>query len=226
MTFSIEILVLVSLAAVAIAAATKRPTMLSLVTAFMLVMIPLLGQDIINYYGLVVNIGAIFFSAVVFGVTAMTLKYGKKHGRDTVIFSFAMLSLYVLVTQIVLLIEPVESSIAVRESLSVVLDANFRILTASFLGFWISQTILVRLAWGVYQRANVYVAALIGALAVHTIDAFIFFPIAFGGVLPVEEVIGLMKDGFIVKMAIALISIPFFSIVTKTRDQRIPSMVE
>ena len=94
----------------------------------------------VNIFGTATTAGNVLYASTFLVTDILSEKYGKKDASKAVIYSFTILILWMIGTQLILLFTPNESDY-INESLKVVFGLVPRMTLASLIGFIFSQNI-------------------------------------------------------------------------------------
>lgn len=177
-----------------------------------LILIAVFGGKLISLFGFTTNVGNIFYAAVFFS-THLTLEYyGRKDAIRSVWISFAAVNFFVLMGQVVLGFqdEPVTREFGV--ALGVVFGIVPRVMIASLVAFILSQYLNAYLYDFMRRKAGearLWLRSLTAVVGGQLVDSLLFFSIAFWGLLPISIIAEVMVVGFLMKVAIGVMAVPF-----------------
>jgi len=150
----------------------------------------------------------------------LTEVYGYKKARFVIWLGFALCAFITVVSLLVTMLpRPIyEDNYAAADAFNMLFTQVPRVMIGSLLAFisgstvnaWVMSVMKVaskgkRFGW----------RAILSSVAGEMVDSLIFFPIAFGGLLPLKGLIGLMVTQVIVKTAYEIIVLPATSLVVK-----------
>lgn len=143
--------------------------------------------------------------------------YGFRKARLVIWLGFAMNLFVTLALQLALAL-PGSDSWQSQDAMEAIYGAVPRILAASFIAFvmgsmanaWIMSR--MKVASG---GRNFSVRAIVSTLGGEGLDSLIFFPLAFGGVLPWQEVVHLIVSQTVLKTLYEILILPVTIIVVK-----------
>jgi len=150
----------------------------------------------------------------------LTEVYGYRKARFVIWLGFAMCAFVTIVSQFVTMLpKPMfEDSYAAADSFDSLFAQVPRVMVGSLLAFISGSTVN---AW-IMSRMKVAsegkgfgLRAIISSVGGEITDSIIFFPIAFGGLMPLRGLIGLMVTQVIVKTLYEVVILPFTKIVVK-----------
>lgn len=165
----------------------------------------------VSFAGITVP-AAVFIYALTFTlVDLINEKLGKQGARYVVYTAFIANILLAAYVQLAILL-PASSFYKDQNAFSSVLGSTPRIVTASLIAYIIASLVDIEIfAWwkqkvGRYKWARVLISNAVSTF----IDSVIFITIAFTGVYPI---ISLIKGQYIIKMGVAVISLPLIYIL-------------
>ena len=140
-------------------------------------------------------------------------KYGRKDATKAVAYSFTIMVLWMLGTQLILLFSP-NANDYINESLKVVFGLVPRITIASLTGFVISQNLdvfLYHFIWGRTgnTKSMLWLRNNGSTLTSQAIDTVIFTTLAFWGVYPTNVFFSILITTYVFKAIVALLDTPF-----------------
>lgn len=172
---------------------------------FML-LVPLAGAPMISVYGFESNLGNFFYAAVVLGVAYKAWFHGKQEAIRCINYIFFANVILFLILNVV------HYSVGIS-----IYDTSTRIALASFASFLVGQRMLVHLL-SQFRSHSMYVVMPTVMVLVQAVDSVLFFPMAFGYVLPFGTIVTIAVNGFLIKSALALLSVPFLYVSTYGRN--------
>ena len=153
----------------------------------------------VDIFGLSTTAGNVLYASTFLVTDILSEKYGKKEASRAVAYSFTIMVLWMLGTQMILLFTP-NSNDYISESLQVVFGLVPRITFASLVGFVCSQNIDVFLYHLIWKRTT---------LTSQAIDTVIFTTLAFWGVYPTGVFFSILITTYLFKAVVALMDTPF-----------------
>lgn len=148
--------------------------------------------------------------------------YGYRRARLVIWLGFAMNLLVSLSLQLGILL-PGDESWTGQQAMVTVYGAVPRILAASFTAFVCGSLVNARVMEAMRLRAGrdrgFGLRAIVSTLLGEGVDSLIFFPIAFGGVLPATTVLTLILTQTLLKTAYEIIVLPLTVTVVRTLRQ-------
>ncbi|TSC82278.1 MAG: hypothetical protein G01um101420_442 [Parcubacteria group bacterium Gr01-1014_20] len=177
-----------------------------------LILVAVFGGKLISLFGFTTNVGNIFYAAVFLGVQLTLEYYGRKDAIRSVWVSFFAVNFFVLMGQVVLgfQVEPMSGELA--SALRVVFGVVPRVTIASLFGLILSQYANIYIYDFVRRRvgeARLWLRSLTAVLVGQLVDSLVFFSIAFLGALEFGTVLQVMIVGFVIKVLIGVMALPF-----------------
>ena len=167
----------------------------------------------VDLFGLSTTSGNVLYASTFLVTDILSEKYGKKDASKAVSYSFAIMLLWTLGTQLILLFTPNENDY-ISESLKVVFGLVPRITFASLAGFVCSQYLDVFLYHFIWNKTGGGKAMLWlrnngSTLTSQAIDTVIFTTLAFWGVYPTNVFFSILITTYLFKAVVALLDTPF-----------------
>ena len=180
----------------------------------------------VDLFGLSTTSGNVLYVSTFLVTDILSEKYGKKDASKAVSYSFAIMLLWTLGTQLILLFTPNENDY-ISESLKVVFGLVPRITFASLAGFVCSQYLDVFLYHFIWNKTGGGKAMLWlrnngSTLTSQAIDTVIFTTLAFWGVYPTNVFFSILITTYLFKAVVALLDTPFMYLARsiKPLDER------
>ena len=150
----------------------------------------------------------------------LTEVYGYRKARLVIWMGFVMCFFVTLCSQLVTLLpKPLyEDSYAAADAFDMLFGLVPRVMAGSLLAFICGSTVnaFVMSRMKVLQKGKGFGwRAILSSLAGETADSLIFFPIAFGGLLPLRGLFGLMLTQVVVKTLYEIVILPVTAAVVK-----------
>ena len=167
----------------------------------------------IDLFGLSATSGNVLYASTFLVTDILSEKYGKKHASRAVAYSFSTMLLWLLGTQLILLLTP-NSNDYINDSLKVVFGLAPRITGASLAGFIVSQNLDVFMYHFIWDRsggtrAKLWLRNNGSTLTSQAIDTVIFTTLAFWGVYPANVFVSILVTTYLFKAVVALLDTPF-----------------
>lgn len=173
----------------------------------------------IDLFGVSTTAGNVLYASTFLVTDILSEKYGKKEATKAVKYSFAIMLLWLLGTQLNLMYTP-NANDYISPSLQVVFGLVPRITIASLIGFVCSQNIDVFLYHFIWSKTGENTKKLWlrnngSTLISQAIDTVIFTTLAFWGVYPTEIFISILITTYLFKAIVALLDTPFIYLARK-----------
>ena len=167
----------------------------------------------VDIFGVATTAGNILYAATFLVTDILSEKYGKKEASKAVAYSFSIMILWMLGTQLILWFTP-NANDYINESLKVVFGLVPRITIASLAGFICSQNLDVFLYHYIWSRTGndktkLWLRNNGSTLTSQLIDTVIFTFIAFWGVYPTGVFLSILITTYLFKAVVALLDTPF-----------------
>ena len=140
--------------------------------------------------------------------------YGLKNAKFVIFLGFAMNLFAVLVLQLGIIM-PGDTSPEISAAMDTVFGATPRILSASFTAFLVGSLINARVMHvmkhtpaATNSRRSFSFRAIASTIAGEGADSLVFFPIAFGGVLPMSVIISMILTQACIKTVYEIVMLP------------------
>ena len=167
----------------------------------------------VDIFGVATTAGNVLYAATFLVTDILSEKYGKKEASKAVAYSFSIMILWMLGTQLILWFTP-NANDYINESLKVVFGLVPRITIASLAGFICSQNLDVFLYHYIWSRTGndktkLWLRNNGSTLTSQLIDTVIFTFIAFWGVYPTSVFLSILITTYLFKAVVALLDTPF-----------------
>ncbi|MBQ4482048.1 MAG: queuosine precursor transporter [Lachnospiraceae bacterium] len=167
----------------------------------------------INIFGFGTTAGNVLYASTFLVTDILSEKYGKKEASKAVAYSFSVMVLWMLGTQLMLWFTPNENDFA-NESMKIVFGLVPRITVASLIGYVCSQNLdvfLYHYIWGKTgnTRAKLWMRNNGSTLTSQLIDTVLFTFIAFWGVYPIDVFLSILITTYLFKAVVAVLDTPF-----------------
>ena len=167
----------------------------------------------VDIFGFSTTAGNVLYASTFLVTDILSEKYGKKDAARAVAYSFSIMVLWMLGTQLILLFTP-NANDYISESLNVVFGLVPRITIASLIGFVCSQNFDVFLYHFIWSKTGnnsdkLWLRNNGSTLTSQAVDTVIFTTLAFWGVYPVNVFLSIMLTTYLFKAVVALLDTPF-----------------
>ena len=175
----------------------------------------------VDLFGLSTTAGNVLYASTFLVTDILSEKYGKKDARRAVLYSFSIMLLWLLGSQLILLFTP-NANDYISESLKVVFGLVPRITIASLIGFICSQNIDVFLYHLIWKRTGDNTSKLWlrnngSTLTSQAVDTVIFTFLAFWGPYPTNVFFSILITTYLFKAIVALVDTPFIYLARKIK---------
>ncbi len=175
-------------------------------------MVAVFGGKLVSIFGFTSNVGNIFYAVVFLGVQLTLEYYGRKDAIRSVRVSFFAVSFFVLMGQVVLGFQTEAVSGELSGALGVIFEFVPRIMIASLTAFALSQYVNIYVYNFVRRKTGerrLWLRSLTAVFGGQLVDSLLFFSIAFWGLMPISTIAEIMMVGFVIKVAIGVMALPF-----------------
>ena len=167
----------------------------------------------VDMFGLSTTAGNVLYASTFLVTDILSEKYGKKDAARAVAYSFTIMVLWMIGTQLILLFTP-NANDYINESLKIVFGLVPRITFASLAGFIVSQNLDVFLYHYIWSRtggtkAKLWLRNNGSTLTSQAVDTVIFTTLAFWGVYPTNVFVSILVTTYLFKAVVALLDTPF-----------------
>lgn len=176
-----------------------------------------------DLFGFSATSGNVLYASTFLVTDILSEKYGKKDARRAVAYSFSIMLLWLLGTQILLLFTPNESDY-VNESLKTIFGLVPRITIASLAGFLCSQNIDVFLYHFIWKKtgdskSKLWLRNNGSTLISQAVDTVIFTFLAFWGTYPADVFFSILFTTYLFKAIVALVDTPFIYLARRIKPR-------
>lgn len=177
----------------------------------------------IDLFGLSTTAGNVLYASTFLVTDILSEKYGKKEARKAVLYSFSIMLLWLLGSQILLYFTP-NANDYIDESLNVVFGLVPRITIASLVGFICSQNIDVILYHFIWKKTGDSASKLWmrnngSTLISQAVDTVIFTFLAFWGTYPTDVFFSILITTYLFKAVVAIVDTPFIYLARKIKPR-------
>lgn len=167
----------------------------------------------VDIFGFSTTAGNVLYAATFLVTDILSEKYGKKDATKAVAYSFSIMVLWLIGTQLIMLFTP-NANDYINDSLQVVFSLVPRITIGSLAGFVCSQYLDVTLYHLIWKKtgntkAKLWLRNNGSTLISQAIDTVIFTTIAFWGVYPTNVFFSILITTYVFKAIVALLDTPF-----------------
>lgn len=167
----------------------------------------------IDLFGLSTTAGNVLYASTFLVTDILSEKYGKRAATRAVAYSFSIMVLWLIGSQLILLFTP-NANDYINDSLAVVFGLVPRVTIASLVGFVCSQNIDVFLYHFIWKKSGdnnskLWLRNNGSTLISQAIDTIIFTTLAFWGTYPTGVFFSILITTYLFKAIVALLDTPF-----------------
>jgi uncharacterized integral membrane protein (TIGR00697 family) len=211
------LMVLVDLSLALVAFRLGRYWLIGFIVGNLLLVTPLAGK-VVEIFGFATTVAGPFYASIFLATDVLTEHFGKKYGHLSVMVGFFALALFVGLSQISLMIDPIKDSVELHQGMVLVFGTSLRVFAASIIAYIISQNWDVWFYHFLMQKTKgrfLWLRNNVSTVTSQVIDSMIFFSIAFYGVIPNWLEVAIV--GCIAKIVVALLDTPFIYLSKKVK---------
>ncbi|MBR1391599.1 MAG: queuosine precursor transporter [Lachnospiraceae bacterium] len=173
----------------------------------------------IDLFGVSTTAGNVLYASTFLVTDILSEKYGKKEATKAVKYSFSIMFLWLIGTQLILQFTP-NANDYIQDSLGVVFGLVPRITIASLIGFVCSQNIdvfLYHLIWKKTgdNKSKLWIRNNGSTLCSQAVDTLIFTTLAFWGTYPTNVFVSILLTTYLFKAIVAVLDTPFIYFARK-----------
>ncbi len=177
----------------------------------------------VDLFGLSTTAGNVLYASTFLVTDILSEKYGKKDAQRAVFYSFSIMVLWLIGSQLILLFTP-NTNDYISDSLKVVFGLVPRITIASLVGFICSQNIDVFLYHFIWKKTGdnktkLWLRNNGSTLISQAIDTVIFTFLAFWGTYPVGVFFSILITTYLFKAIVAILDTPFIYIARRIKPR-------
>lgn len=175
----------------------------------------------VDLFGASTTAGNVLYASTFLITDILSEKYGKKDATKAVKYSFSIMLLWMLGTQLILMFTP-NANDYIDSSLQVVFGLVPRITIASLIGFVCSQNIDVALYHLIWKKTGdnekkLWLRNNGSTLISQAIDTILFTTLAFWGTYPTNVFFSILITTYVFKAVVAILDTPFIYIARKIK---------
>jgi uncharacterized integral membrane protein (TIGR00697 family) len=177
-----------------------------------LILVSSFAPKIVITFGLLSNVGNIFYGSLFLSMNLILERYGKSAAYEAIWLSFAGNMFFITMSQFALRFTGDTQSTSANDAISTLFSSAPRIALASIVAYLIVQYFNAWFYTVLKERAgnkNLWIRYISSTTLSQFFDSIIFFSIAFFGALPVNVLLTAMAFGFLLKSFIGFTSVPF-----------------
>lgn len=175
----------------------------------------------VDLFGISATLGNVLFASNFLATDILTENYGYKEAKKGVRFGIMSVAIFMIVTQVALLYVPNSEDIA-QSSFELLFSFVPRISLASISMFALSNIIDIRLYEWLKKKSNgkkMWLRNNICTIICNGGENFLFYLIAFLGVMDIGTILTIALSATIIEVLIALCDTPFLYISKKIKDK-------
>lgn len=167
----------------------------------------------VDIFGLSTTAGNVLYASTFLVTDILSEKYGKKEASKAVAYSFSIMVLWLIGTQMISMFEP-NANDYISDSLEVVFSLVPRVTIGSLVGFLVSQNLDVFLYHTIWNKTGnsrkmLWLRNNGSTLISQAVDTVIFTVIAFLNVYPANVFVSILITTYVFKALVALLDTPF-----------------
>lgn len=175
----------------------------------------------VDLFGASTTCGNVLYASTFLITDILSEKYGKKEATKAVKYSFSIMLIWLIGTQLILQFTP-NGNDYINDSLQVVFGLAPRITFASLVGYVCSQNIDVFLYHKIWSKSGgsekkLWLRNNGSTLISQAIDTVLFTTLAFWGTYPLDVFISILVTTYVFKAVVALFDTPFIYIARKIK---------
>lgn len=175
----------------------------------------------VDLFGVSTTAGNVLYASTFLVTDILSEKYGKKDATRAVKYSFFIMLLWMLGTQLILMFTP-NANDYIDASLQVVFGLVPRITIASLIGFVCSQNIDVALYHLIWKKTGdnekkLWLRNNGSTLISQAVDTILFTTLAFWGTYPTNVFFSILITTYVFKAVVAILDTPFIYIARKIK---------
>ncbi len=204
------ITVLIDLTVILLMAYLGRSALMATVVVNIL-LVSTFGAKLIPIFGFVTNSANVFYASIFLAVNILIERYGTSEGRKAVRIGLISLVLFMVMSQFVLFTAGSGMMQTFDDAIKTVFRIAPRIAFASMVAYVVAQHLNIWL-YDILRRKSggqLWLRNISGTCVAQFVDSILFFFLAFYGTIPDEVLVQTILTGFMIKVAVALISTPF-----------------
>lgn len=163
-----------------------------------------------DFLGYTVNVGMVVYASLFLATDLMTEKYGQKSAKESVLYSLVALLGLIIFSYLAIVVTPVSWAQSASDSLGVVLGMSSRIALAAIVSYGVAQFLDISLYSFVRKKTGerfLWLRNNISTISSQVLDNFLFFFIAFYGVLEGWFTMAVVACGL--RIVVSLLDTPF-----------------
>ncbi len=179
-----------------------------------LILIGIFGAKLVSAFGVVTNIGNVFYACVFLATYFLLEKHGRRAGITAIWFGFSSMIFFALLSQFAVQSIGFRESDSVNTALTTLFSFSPRIILASIIGYVFAQYLNIRIfEWlkNKTQGKHLWLRSNVSNIVSQFIDSALFFSIAFFDMVG-PLLLQVILLGWIAKSVVVLIGTPLLCI--------------
>lgn len=176
-----------------------------------LILITVFGAKLVAIFRLSTNVGNVFYASIFFCTYLILENYGRDEAYQTLWIGFACIVMFRVMSQLVLPMVSLSDTKSADEAMQVLFQGS-RVPLGSMLAYLIAGHFNIWL-YDLVKTATkgklLWLRALLAILTAQAVDSVIFFVIVFFQAVPNHLLLIVLIGGYVVKVALGLVSIPY-----------------
>ncbi len=180
-----------------------------------IILVSALGSRIISLFGFVTNAGNVFYGCAFFAGIMIAEHFGRKEAYKSVWIGFLGLVLFVVMGEFTARYVLSMGLSNTDQAINTLFRAVPRVALGSMTAYIIAQNINIYIFSTIRKKTGAQLISLrtiASSLAGQFVDSIVFFSIAFAATLPFHLLLQAMLTGFVVKVSIGVLSVPFLKL--------------
>lgn len=176
---------------------------------------------IVEIFGVSVTPGSLVYSITFLLSNTITEVYGFKNSRKAILTALMFNMIFIIYGWIIMSL-PTPLNVNNDPAFDAFLAVNFRIISASFISYLIAEPVnayIVAKLKSIQNGQHIGIRFILSTLISGFIDSILFITIAFYGVIPDNEIVGLIFHIWMVKTFIEILGLPLSISVAKKLKQ-------
>lgn len=182
-----------------------------------LLLISTVGSKMVEFFGFQTNTGNIFYASVFLATYFLIDRHGKKEGLRSIWIGIIGVISFLLLAKFTVALQGIEATSALDDAYDTIFDPATRIAIGSLIAYILSQNLNVRLYIYLkenFYRLNLWMRANVSNLVAQALDSFIFFIIAFWGVVPPDNIAEVIGTSLVIKVLYMALASPLLYLNT------------
>lgn len=212
----LTILIVVELCVFWYLSLNQKITNIQIYSVLNMVAIMFFAPLLISVFGLTTNIGAIYYSFVMFAQMYLLLYYGEETATKTINLMLNCMVVVLAIAFVTSMFPVLSGNEAYGNAIVLLTTHTSQVVFVSFFAFIIGQLTLVKTYSHLHNKlkqSSHMMIAFTSMVVAQIVDSLIFFPIAFYD----QNIWTIMYDGILIKGVLALVLTPLLFITNLTK---------